>query len=55
MDPGVRKGWEKGKAALGMGPREEQGMREGEPGELGLAGVCFGSPQTEFAKQKQRI
>lgn len=45
--------WEKGKAALGMGPREEQGMgtmREWQPGDPGLAEVCFGSSLTELAK-----
>lgn len=37
-------GWEQG-----MGPGEEQGW-EWDPGELGLAKVCFGSPLRELAE-----
>lgn len=49
MDPGVRKGWEKENAALGM--ELEQGMREWEPGERTGAGrglLWFPSNRTKL-------
>lgn len=42
-----KEGLGNGKAALGMGMGT---VREWEPGELGLAQVCFGFPLTELVK-----